>query len=240
MMIFNGIDLTRYFKIKDIRKSMLAPVENSLYGIPGKPGKRLGTTQLGVRYIEVDIRLKSKTKDGLNMDTRRLASMLYSEDLVKLFLPDDSGLYYMAKLDGNTDLTRILTYNDTTLSFICPDPLAYGRTRLVEVRNSTLINSGSYETSGFFTTKIESNLSHLLITLQNTGEFIRVNHNFVPGDIVTINLAGEEAEDEMVYKNGQSIMRDVHFSSDFFHLPSGEFEITSNVPTKLQFVERWL
>lgn len=235
-MIFGDVYLTQYFRIKDIRKSLLPRIENVSTIIPGKPGIEFKKTNLEEGYIYVDIRIRSLNKERLNELKRYLASILFTTELKKLRLPDESGVYYMAKLDGVTDIERVVTHGDVTLTFLCPDPLGYGESKTFNLtRDTTLRNLGTYETAGVITAKITETIDHLEITLQNTGEFIYLGHDFVAGDIVKINF-----EEEMIYKNGYSIMKDLYLESDFFKLPVGEFRITSNVNATLEFVERWL
>lgn len=235
-MIFGNVDLTQYFRIKDIRKSLLPRIDNTITPIPGMPGVKFKKTNLGEGYIYVDIRIKELNKERLNELKRYLASILFTTELKKLILPDESGIYYMAKLDGVTEVDRVITWGDTTLTFLCPNPLGYGESKTFNLtKSTTLRNLGTYETSGTITAEIVENVDHIEITLQNTGEFIYIGHDFVAGDIVKINF-----EEEMIYKNGYSIMPDLYLESDFFKLPVGEFRITSNVNATLEFTERWL
>ena len=235
-MMFGGVYLTQYFRIKDIRKSLLPRIKNTITSTPGRLGARLKKTNLEEGYIYVDIRIKELSKERLNELKRYLASILFTTELKKLILPDESGVYYMAKLDGVTEVDRVTTWGDTTLTFLCPNPIAYGESKTFNLTESTTLrNLGTYETAGTITAEIVENINHVEVINQNTGEFIYIGHDFVEGDIVKINF-----EEEMICKNDYSIMPSLHLESDFFKLPVGEFRITSNVNATLEFNERWL
>lgn len=230
-MIFNGVNLSEYFKIRDIRKSLLPRITNVLKEIPGKAGSRYLKDKLQPLIISIDIEIKDKSKleDKMNY----IKTFLYTKDLKRLRILDK---YYFAKLDGSTDLEKILYYRNTTLNFLCPDPIAYGETKTIDISsNTTIINQGSYKTTGRITIEVTQSIGHIQVTQQNTGEYVYIEHDFVAGDEVIIDL-----DREYVTKNGYSIMKDVYLESDFFDIPVGEFELTSSVPATLEYVERWL
>ncbi|HHX11537.1 MAG TPA: hypothetical protein GX731_01850, partial [Clostridiales bacterium] len=93
-----------------------------------------------------------------------------------------------------------------------------------------------YPAKGIITTEITAPVSSISVILQSTGEFISVTHNFAIGDIVRIDLG-----EEMIYKNGESIMYDCSLESDFFEIPTGEFQVSVSAGNAtLEFTERWL
>jgi predicted phage tail component-like protein len=233
-MIFNNIDFSEHFKILDIKKSLLPPIENSLYSIAGKHGAMLKNSVLKPKVIEVKIEFKGKA--NFEDKIRELGSLLYTKELSKLFLPN-SDKYYLAKLDGDTDLDKFLYYGVTKLKFIIPDPLAYGDVINTAFNNSTiLLNNGTWETRGIITVEISEPIDYLEVGLKETGESIYLGHDFIVGDIVTIDLI-----EEVAYKNGYSIMEDCFLESDFFDIPKGEFSITLNSGSgNIEFIERWL
>jgi phage-related protein len=115
--------------------------------------------------------------------------------------------------------------------------LAYGKTKTVSIVGSALfVNGGSSHATGTLTIEIVEDVDYIQATLLDTGEFVYLEHTFITGDILKIDLS-----EEMVYKNDYSIMKDCDLESDFFVIPPGESEITisSGVGT-LIFTERWL
>lgn len=236
-MIFGSIDLRQYFKIKNIKKGMLPPIENITQQRSGRDGVTLRRTKIKPRSISAEIEIKGSSKENLNIIIRHLANTLYTPNLNELRFPDELDKFYMAKLEGDTDLDEILYYGNTMLNFICPDPIAYGQLRKVEFENRLkAYNKGTYQSLGIIIVEIIENMDHLKVTLLNTGEFLYLEDNFISGDIVVIDL-----EEEYIAKNGYSLMSRLYLESDFFPIPVGEFEIlVSSGNVTLEYRERWL
>lgn len=235
-MIFNNIDFGNYIKVEKVRTTILPPITNKTKEIPGKIGVLYNKNSLGPRYIEVEIRIIEKNKKKVRGKIGVLASLLYTKEPKELRFKEEPNKYYKAILDGSTDLDRFLYTGFSILTFIALDPIAYGETKTIDISsNTTIINQGSYKTTGRITIEVTQSIGHIQVTQQNTGEYVYIEHDFVAGDEVIIDL-----DREYVTKNGYSIMKDVYLESDFFDIPVGEFELTSSVPATLEYVERWL
>lgn len=236
-MIFNGIDFGDYFKVEQIRRNLLPPLINLDTETPGRNGSRFIKNKLGIGKIEVDIRLIEKNRRKVQEKVRLIAGMLYTKEPAKLELRDEVDKYNMAILDGDIALEKNLFTGFATLVFLCHDPLAHSKNLVIEKNvEGTVINRGTWETTGILTITISSNANNLKVTLQNTGEYIYLEDSFKTGDVVEINL-----EEEYVKKNGNLIMDKLYFESDFFDIPVGEFNITSsNGIMDIEFRERWL
>jgi predicted phage tail component-like protein len=142
--------------VKDIKKSILPPVNNRLVNKTAGDGSFDFGSNFGNRTIDITFQDKiSLTKNELYNKTLLVAAWLYPLDKLakKLEIQDgtnymgENGLYYMAKVDGETDLDEILEYGTFTVSFICSDPFHYG---LEETFNNNLIidrNSTGYDGS---------------------------------------------------------------------------------------------
>lgn len=171
---------------------------------------------------------------GTSQDVHYLNEWLSHRGQLKFW--DMLDKYYIGEVIGEIPMTDKETWKEFTLSFRC-HPIAYGQQKQFDITsNPTIYNLGTYPTKGTITIEITEGVDHIQVTLQNTGEFIYLGHNFISGDIVTIDL-----EEEMAYKNGYSIMRDCYLESDFFEIPTGKFEITvSSGKATLEYIERWL
>ncbi|KAB2328924.1 hypothetical protein F7731_23510 [Cytobacillus depressus] len=114
-----------YFVVEKVYRSLLPPVDNDLVEVPGRPGAYHRKTKLGVLEFNFQIRIRQKNVRALNDAKRTIAEWLYSENPEKLVLEKEPDKYYLAKLDGNTDLEEIVKIGKGTLKFICPDPIAF-------------------------------------------------------------------------------------------------------------------
>jgi predicted phage tail component-like protein len=231
-MIFDGKDITQYVRVKDIRRDLIPPMESEAQDIPGRPGSVVAKTNIKDRLLEVDVRIEVNSRPELRQKIRELAGLLYTDEKKKLQFTDEN-VFYMAKIDGETGIEESSIFGDITLTFLC-DPLLYGGVKTLSL-GETLRNGGTYPTTGIITVTMGA-ADFLKVTLKSTGEYVYIEHNFVSGDTVAIDL-----ETEMVYKNGLSISKDVYLESDFFMIPKGDFEITlSSGSGMVEFTERWL
>lgn len=204
--------------------------------IPGKIGSTIIRKELGERIIDVTVEILADSYDERLDIVDEITNLLYTETDKELILRNKKK--YKASIDGDTDISNLYTDGEVTLTFIASNPLAISldKIEVEDIHNKTIINQGTYKTTGTITTTISSNVSNLKITLQNTGEYIYLEDNFKTDDVVEINL-----EDEFVKKNGNLIMDRLHFESDFFDIPAGEFTITISSGTgDLTYYERWL
>ena len=204
--------------------------------LPGKVGSTIIRKELGERIIDVTIEILADSYDERLDIVDEITNLLYTETDKELTLRNKKK--YKASIDGNTDISNLYTDGEVTLTFIASNPLAISldKIEVEDIHNKTIINQGTYKTTGTITTTISSNVSNLKITLQNTGEYIYLEDNFKTDDVVEINL-----EDEFVKKNGNLIMDRLHFESVFFDIPVGEFTITiSSGIGDLTYYERWL
>ena len=204
--------------------------------IPGKIGSTIIRKELGERIIDVTVEILADSYDERLDIVDEITNLLYTETDKELILRNKKK--YKASIDGDTDISNLYTDGEVTLTFIASNPLAISldKIEVEDIHNKTIINQGTYKTTGTITTTISSNVSNLKITLQNTGEYIYLEDNFKTDDVVEINL-----EDEFVKKNGNLIMDRLHFESEFFDIPIGEFTITISSGTgDLTYYERWL
>ncbi|WP_130807643.1 distal tail protein Dit [Senegalia massiliensis] len=236
-LIFNNTDFSEYVNIENVRKSILPPISTNMITIPGKRGLTFIKNNLEVKYIEVDIRLIEENKNKVRDKMRELAKLLYTKEPKKL-VTDENDKYDIAILDGNTEFEKLLYTGSTTLVFACPDPISYGEEITETLDDNILLNNGTYETKGIINVQINSNITYIKITLLDTGEFLYIENNFVTGDEVVIDL-----EKESIRKNGVLIMEDLYLESDFFSIPTGEYQIKIEplgVYATLSYIERWL
>ena len=229
--IFNGINSID----KNITLLNYTPIflpQNNFYftRIPGKDGSlRRGDNAKQDIIINCDVVMSGEVSDinYYNYWLQQRGELRFWDMLEK---------YYIGEVVGEVPATKKKKWLEMQLNFRC-HPIKYGITRTFNITdNPTIYNLGTYPTKGMITVDITANVDHIQVTLQNTGEFIYLEHDFIPGEIVTIDL-----EEETAYKNGYSIMKDCYLESDFFEIPVGEFKIlVSSGNATLKYTERWL
>ncbi len=242
-MYFRGINLKDYFNILDIRRNILPPQFIARQPKPMGPGSIFVKQQHLEDSIEVDIEIKGEDKNHLRAVISILASKLMGDEKPgKLIFTDEPEHYYLAILEGSTNLNEFYLYGTTTLTFLLPDPIKYGR----EIRFSmpdglnTFYNFGTFKTRGKLRVEVnDMTKEYVKITREDTGEFIYIAKRWPYDDFsFIIDFIDEKVED----MQGNSMMRNLTLDSDFFDIPTGECKIRlENVGNgELVFRERWL
>jgi predicted phage tail component-like protein len=112
--------------VSRVHRSMLPPLTDKSIYIPNRPGAYWFGNDIGMRQFRVEIVLKAQTKRQMIQKAREIVKWLLSNEEEELIFDDEPEKSYFGFLAGNTDIEEILTYGKTTLTFLCPDPYAYG------------------------------------------------------------------------------------------------------------------
>ena len=234
-MIYDGHDLSPWLRCNP-QRPILPPVENSTQEVPGRDGARLVRSKLGTLAIPVKVRLKARRGDDVSDLRHMLAAMLRSEEPAPLVLPDDPTRYHLAVLDGSSDLDRLWYTGSAELTFLCPDPVAYGEARKAAMGASVAVNvAGTHPTAPVITARPGS-ASRYRVTLRDTGEHVEVSAAFNASSVLVIDCAAQHCT-----VNGASADRYVALSSDYFDLAPGLNRIAATSGTAVvEWRERWL
>lgn len=214
----------------------MPPIDNIRHQVNGKAGALYARNQLEENRIEVDVRLIRNTRQEVQDYVRMIAGKLYSKTPQKLYLRDEPNRFNIGILNGDINFEKNLRTGFATLEFICPDPLAYSEEKAQAHLENAVFNNGTYPTRGTIKIKMNKDVEYLKVTLQNTGEYLYLEDDFKKGDEIVIDLI-----EEWVKKNNYLIMDKLHYESDFFDLPVGEFKvILSDGNGLIEFRNRWL
>lgn len=233
--IFNDIKSTNKNIVLLNYKPIFLPVNNRKFKqIPGRDGS-IPTTDRSKQdiIIECEVSILGDSEEEVNKNIELAIPWLSERG--NLIFWDMLDRYYIGEVVGETPMDKSINWNTFILQFRC-HPIKYGNKIEHIIDNDILINEGSYKTKGIITIEVTENIDHIQVTLQDTGEYIYLGHNFAVGDTVVIDL-----EKEIAYKNGYSVMKDCYLESDFFEIPPGEFRLTTNTGNAtLEYIERWL
>lgn len=232
-MIYDGLDTKEYFTVEDIRRHLLPPVENHTFR------QYHLKTRHGQSLIEVDIRLIEDTYVALSELKRKVAGLLYKTSPKPLILRDDPTRYDNAILDGTHDFEKFWTSGKTTLKFLVPEgesiSIAKKTVSIAAGSSSTITIEGTAETRPVITATMSGSVANIKLTNTTYGETLLINKAYSAGNVVTIDLLKR-----FVTMGGGSQMASIPPESDFFSLRPGENQVSSNVPIKLEYQERWL
>lgn len=131
--VYDGIDFGDILEVASVEMPAIPSTSPDLRYSTGRDGAVLAGNALEPLEITVKARLATKRIDDRDIQRAwaRVAAMLRTDGPRPLYLTE--GIYRMAVLSGDTSLD-FKTYSATAdLTFLCADPVAYGRERLVTV-----------------------------------------------------------------------------------------------------------
>lgn len=222
--------------LKEYSRSFLPANNRNFIRIPGKDG----TVPRGddsKQDVIIDCQVSILGNDEKEINQNIESANVWLSQRGKLTFWDMLDRYYVGEVVGEISIENQTKWGDFNLQFRC-HPIKFSRLdHFVELEENTeFTNTGSYKTSGIITVTLDSDIDMIRYTLQDTGEFIQIEHDFIEGDTIIIDL-----EEEKVTKNGYSVQKDVYIESDFFSIPPGRCRITSNIGKGfLEYTERWL
>ena len=157
---YAGVELSNFFYIQSVQRSILPPREISLLNVPARHGSYFTGARYGVRKIDIELTVLADTPTDYMNTLRFLAFCLDIEEPSELVISDESDKFYFAILSGETDLVNeLMTVGKGTLSFICPDPFAYSttdKTITPVAKKFTFINQGTTTTFPKFTVNFQN------------------------------------------------------------------------------------
>lgn len=128
-----------YLVVNKPRRSMLPSLSEKLQSVPYRAGAYDFGVDIGVRRFDFDITIIETSPEQFYTSLRELSEWLYSEELEELVIEYEPDKTYKARLAGDTNLDSIASFGTGTISFLCPDPYAYG----AEVPINVLAGTGS-------------------------------------------------------------------------------------------------
>ena len=167
-MIFNGIDLNPYFRIKAIRGRGLVNRYINAVSVQGMDGEHMTSIENPAKVLEVDIRIISEdlrqTIDGLN-------EILATEEPVPIIFPDEPDKTYYGTVETTEETgERVhLGSHDTTIFIRRSDPFKYGPelTATFPTDAVTVTNHGTAEADPIFEMAVIQPVTFAMIQNQN-------------------------------------------------------------------------
>ena len=133
---------------------------------------------------------------------------------------------------GESELTSDLTSLTGATDPALTETVAYAKSTLIGT------NSGTKKCYTTITATVEDAITGLKLTLNETGEYIELDHSFATDDEIIINT-----QLRTITKNGADITDDLEMESTYFMLPVGTYTIiadTEDVYMKIEHRERWI
>lgn len=174
---YGGNNLTKYFKVLDVKRQLLPSRMNYTKEIPSINGEYYSGYKYGIRTIEVDFAIIGDSKEDFFAKSRELAAMVDVVIPTKLEFSDEPDKYYYAVVDGSIDIEQIVNYGCGTISFICHDPIAYSKEEKIftasEDNKLTIDNKGTAFTEPLINVAFGQD-AHFLQCTYFTGETVLI------------------------------------------------------------------
>ena len=150
-MLFNGIDLEPYFRIKDIRGRGLIKRRINSISVPGMAGEHITSIDDPAKVLELDIRIISK---DLRKSIDELNAIFATDQPVPIVFPDEPDKTYYGTVETTEETGERfhLGRHDTTLFIRRSTPYKYGPELNPTFPSDavTLTNNGTAEADPIF------------------------------------------------------------------------------------------
>lgn len=234
LLKFGDNELSLYMTVTNITRSIMPARRLTKTTVPGMDGVLLADEGFDPVEITITANIKARSIREVMEQKRMLARMLYSTTPQKLIMPDDPDTYMLATYTGESELSRASKRPKIEMTFLCADPIAYGRDKstTVDTTQTTINTGGTYKSWPTITVKPASG-SSWRITNVTTGDYVLVYATFTGSQTLVLNM-----ENQRCTINGTDHAVDV--SSDFFALDGTQNMKVSSGTATVEWTERWL
>lgn len=125
---FNGRSSSEFswLVVNRVNEPLLPEIENIFVEIPGRPGVVHAGQKIKQRILSIQVTIIADTWDELEQRKDELKTWLRTTEVKPLSFSYRPNREYMAILDGSTDIDKVGLDGELELTFVCPDPYAYG------------------------------------------------------------------------------------------------------------------
>lgn len=218
-IIYDGVNLADHFDINLVDVDPMPGLSATTKKVPGSPGERFCSMDIGTRSITMDMSVKGYDRDPLHLSRkwRRVGKYLLKNEPKPLMLEDGREIYALPL--STSELQRLGTRGTSTVTFTAFDPFFYGQERSVSLKSgkNTIYIQGDYEI--YPTIELSGVSGAVSVTNYLTGEQVRIPS--------ILNAASKVVIDCNTMKctiNGNYLAVDLNVTT-FFSLSPGENDI---------------
>ena len=119
---FNGVDFSDFMTVEEVVRPLASPVVNRLLENEYRDGGELISTRREPLRIRVRFNYQQKNLSAIR---RVLGLLLVMREPAELIFSDEPDRYYMAKVDGSTELEESYQFARGEIEFLIPDGVAH-------------------------------------------------------------------------------------------------------------------
>lgn len=185
MITFAGKQIPDFVKVNKIGFSILPSIEVNTLKVKGRAGVLDYGNDIGERRITADITITATKPNEVLKQSTILAEWLFYRELQPLILADEPDKFYMARVEGETNVDELLTVGTGTISFLCPSPFKESLTPKVVTTSgivdpkgtvTTVENKGSTEAYPQIELTMKQD-SPVLVLTNDQNQFIQVGQD---------------------------------------------------------------
>ena len=196
---FNGHDFKDLLFVNDISRPIM-PEQSS---VTQNMGVTNGTTFMYNSFGEAEIKVKvtiiGNNPEDLQAKKQELAGLLYTEEPAKLIFSDTSMYYFMAIVDGQTEIDQTYNVGQGEITFIVPSGIMYANeTKKYQasvsegILKAEVVNTGTVETPlSIFAVNNDDNGYFSIVGPNSAMEFGKRDesdgHDYQQSDVVANN-----------------------------------------------------
>jgi len=238
--VFDGVDFGEELEVASIEMGALPETTPDMRYAPGRDGAEMTDNRLEPLEIKIKARLVTDTIDERDIQRRwaEVAARLRTGEPRPLSLSE--GKHWLAVLTDKSPLT-FKTYSATAeLTFICPDPIAYGIERTVTVPSGGSVTfnvGGTYNAKPKIEAQATRNASSLVWGIRlDEGDYIHVATGSDSARSVVL-----DCKERTCLVNSSVALPTL--DSDWLELKPGTHTLRNDAGTgaaTVAFTERWL
>lgn len=222
--------------VNKVDSPILPPIEQKILTVPDRVGGfHIGRLK-GTRTETIKITVLADSQEELAAKKRILANWLDTDTPQRFLYSYELQMEYLAILDGETNLDKIVTDGETTLTFVIPEPVALGTTRTANLDSASNVITYSGTERGFpvFTVTFTQASTNFDLTHFETGNRVYLVRSFAVNDRLVIDNRNGK-----VTLNGVLGMEYLSIISDYIYLNPGTNTINVTPNGKATIIAEW-
>jgi predicted phage tail component-like protein len=237
-MLFNGVDLTPYFREKKITGRGILSRILTMKETPNRPGAYFQKKKRPVRILNITGDVRAGSEAELRTTIDELNGILNVSSPVPVIFPDEPEMVYYGIPEIAEEGEDFTFIHKGGMTIVCPDPDKYGETHTPSFSAGSLAITYAGTAPSFPVLTVTMDSASPDFVISNGTDTLRVIYAFAIGDTLEVDFKTRK-----VTINGVVNMPTVDLNNpDFFPLMPGpnNLTITPATTSTVTYREVWL
>lgn len=234
-MNFNGVDLTDYLRINQIKGRGMVGRDIEVRDYSRSDGARILTKRRPPRTLEIEATIISEGTEALRSDIEEINGILAVSEPVPIIFPDEPLRTYYGIPELSEESTEFTYFHKGSLSILCPDPDRFGMERNLDVGTTGANQTIRGQKDVTWTSRTVFTVPQSTFTLTGSrGLSLMLNFDFIAGDVLVMEYATRK-----VTLNGNDLSKAVSMRSVWDTLKLGTNRMQASHATTVTYKERY-